>query len=184
MKRLIVLAFAFLIIPLAADAQTRIELRGGSTVGSVSNSLAGLDITPSVSFDFMARQALTPMYGIYGGISWLSFGCENGYCAHHGPRMVKGYHAFIGGELFYNSLWARTGMMYGKVVIGSNTRVTDAGFGVQGAAGVLLEAGSFQITPGLSLKRLAMSSTNTSAHAVTLSADIGFAFVFGGRGQR
>ena len=174
MNRLHILLAFLLLTPLTVDAQVHLEVRSGPTVGSVSNSLAGLDIEPSISLDLLVRYPITSLIGVYGGVGRLAFGCAEGYCVVDTPT-ISGLHAFIGGEVASKGAWVRGGVMYGKVLMGSDSSLFDSGFGFQTAAGLRFTPGSFEVLPGVSLKRAAMND----AHAYALAIDIGFAYRYG-----
>ena len=138
------------ITPLATQAQTHIEARAGVTVGSLSSSLAGLDIEPEISFDVLLRRDLMDRLTVYAAYSRLAYGCANGFCAARRLR-ITGNHAVIGLGSHWSLLWLRTGLMVGVAAIES-TKDPKIGIGLQGACGVRFTIHDFELRPGFSVE--------------------------------
>lgn len=162
-------------IPMAAEAQTRVEVRWGGTVGSYSSSRAGLDIVPKMSVDALVRRSLTRSLAVYGAFSRLEFGCEDQFCDGAEPT-ISGTHGIVGAETGWRALWARGGAMFGTARIGAAD--AEAGFGIQGAAGARFPIYGVEVLPGLSLERMQAGTSTEDDWATAISVDLGIAYRF------
>ena len=166
---IILLAF----VPLAADAQT-LEVRSGATIGSISDSRAGLELIPSYSADVLAQYNLTDLFGVYGGAGFFTFGCEEQFCVGRTPT-ITGVHGILGAQATASMFWLRTGVMYGTTSVSTGSGF-DPGIGFHTAAGVQFTAFGLQLRPGFSLESTQVNPSGESA--IALSFDVGVAYSF------
>ncbi len=164
-----------------AAAQTQAELRGGLTVGSISNSAAALEIAPSMSFDIVVRRQIHPRIAAFGGYFRTAFGCEEGYCKEK-EITITGNHGALGVEWGRGGPWVRLGLLFGSTRAGSEGESPDLGVGVHGAAGLSVGTGRFRFLPGVSYRWLSANTPSNSAHAVALALDLGVGIQVGGDG--
>ena len=172
--RKILLALALALAPMAAQAQTQIEVRTGMTIGSYSNTRAGLEIEPRMSFDILARREIVNDISVYGALSRIEFGCREHFC-HGGLKLVRGNHAILGAQYDWRFLWARAGGMIGTTWM-QGVEDPGIGFGVQAAAGSRYELFGFQLLPGLSLERIQAKYLNEKDWAIAISLDLGVGY--------
>ncbi len=171
-----VLAVALALLPMAAEAQTHLEVRWGGTIGSYSSSRAGLDIVPKISVDALARRELTQWAAAYVAFSRLQFGCEEQLCTGSEPT-ITGTHGVVGAEIRWRALWARSGGMFGTASM-STADESRTGFGMQGAVGVRFDVFGVYLVPGLSLERMQANTITEDDWATAISVDIGIAYPF------
>ena len=177
MKRFLILVL-MLFSPAIVDAQLHIEVRGGSTIGSLSASRAGLELIPKASFDVIARYDLSDTFTTYGGFSRWAFGCEDQFCSGFKPT-VAGTHAMLGGGVGWRELWARAGVMFGVADVNgaSDINAAEAGFGMQAMAGFRFNIyDTVQCLPGVSLERVEVN--NDWATAISLDIGVGYSISF------
>ena len=182
---LLAAAAAALFLSPAGDAQAQtvpdpvarleLEVRGGLTVGSLSDSQGALDIAPKPSFDVLARVQATPSVAIVGGFFRTSFGCEEGFCFDR-DITVLGTHGGVGGEWSAGSFWTRGLLLLGTTRAGTRGPDPSLGGGVHLGAGLSVSAGRFRFLPGASYRWLSASVEDSGAHAVALSLDLGVSF--------
>lgn len=176
MNKALILA-AFALVPIAAEAQTYVEVRGGATIGSYSSSRAGLDLVPEMSLDVLLRRTLGQSFAVYAAVSRLHFGCEEEFCRGSEPTIV-GTHAVAGTEVRWREIWARGGVMYGTASM-NTVDGAEVGFGMQGAAGYRFNLYGIDFLPGLSLERMQARTRTEVDWATAISLDLGLAYPLG-----
>ena len=165
---------AAVVTPSVTQAQTHVEVRTGMTIGSLSSSLAGLEIEPAISFDVLIRRDLTDWLTAYGAYSRLAYGCVNGFCAGS-PRRVTGNHSVVGVGAFWKMLWLRTGVMAGVTSI-HGAPDPMIGFGLQGAWGARFRAWDFELIPGFSVEFMQARYASSNDRAMAASFDVGVGY--------
>lgn len=168
------LALVLAPISVGAEAQTHVEVQGGMTIGSYSNSRAGLEVEPRVSFDVLVRQTLAKWISMYGGYSRMQFGCAEHFCQGR-PQVVTGNHGTAGGEVSWRFLWARAGGMMGVAQI-QDVREPKFGFGMQAAFGGRVELFGMHLTQGVSLERMQARHLDGTDWATAISIDLGVGY--------
>lgn len=175
-----------LLLPTSASGQMQLEMRGGLTVGSQTDSYAALDIAPSVSLDVVLRRQVHSSFAVFGGYFRTAFGCEEGVCKpsqESDPRItVVGNHGVLGAEWGSGGPWLRAGLMLGTVRVTERGNPPEIGLGLHAAGGLTVGSGRFRFLPGLSYRWMQSKTATDDAKSIALSLDLGFAFQVSGGG--
>ena len=163
----------------AVEGGLRVEMLGGMTIGSHTESAAGLDMAPSASFGIGASMGVwRPDFAVFAAFQRAAFGCEEGYCVNAG-HTVAGNHGAVGVEWAPSRAWMRAGLLLGVVKagdVGSNF-----GIGVLGAGGFTAGTGKLRFKPGVSYRWMqAATEAEPDAKAIALGLEIGLDYLLGG----
>lgn len=175
----LVLVFAVLVATAAPAAAQRfaVELRAGGAVGNYSETQAGLDLVPGLSFAATAELRLTDLVSAYAGINRSGFGCDEGFCTGRDVSLAS-QGATAGVRLTRGLFWGRAGLAVQMLRQSSDvqTETSDPGVGWDLAAGVEIPAGrGFLIRPGLTYVRHQVPIDDVDAHAALLALEVGVA---------
>lgn len=178
---LVATALAATVLAAPLRGQTRVEVRGGVTVGSHTATAAALEMKPALSWAALVTHRLRPRLGLFGGYLRTAFGCEEGFCTGR-ELTVVGNHGVVGVQASAGPAWARGGLLFGTTEVGTEGEAPDAGPGFLGAVGVSLGAGRVRLEPGLTLRWMSADTPSRSDHAVGVGADVGVSVRVGGGG--
>ena len=141
-------------------------------VGNHTATAAGLEWAPEPSYEVRVTREVHPGVALSGGYVRTSFGCEEGFCRGSEPT-VAGNHAAVGVQVSRGPLWARVGLLYGAIRVGSEGEAAVAGLGFEAGAGVRIPIGRLSFGPGVSWRRMAADTPSRSDRAVALGIDLG-----------
>lgn len=161
-----------LVLSAPLSGQIDAEIRGGATVGSHTGTAAGLDLSPSFSYEALVLLGVKPRVGVYGGFVHTEFGCEEGFCLDR-DLMVVGKHGAVGVELTRGSPWLRVGLLFGVTEVGTEGEASNLGLGVHAALGFTIDSGRVRFLPGLSYRRLSAGTQAGPNHATAVTVDLG-----------
>ncbi len=191
-KRVLLAAIAaFVLAPGSVAAQPgwlgriEVEVRGGMSVGTHSESAAKLELAPKPSFDLVVRGEIIPTLSVFGGYYQTTFGCEEGFCTGREITIV-GNHGALGAVWVPDvpqmamGPWVRAGFLVGSTRVGTEGDSPDIGVGLDLGAGLQRDFGRLSFFPGVSYRYLTANTPSSSAYAVALSGHLGVAIALGG----
>ena len=165
--------------------QLRMEVRGGMSIGSHSESAAKLDLAPKPSFDVLVRREVIPTLSVFGGYYRTTFGCLEGFCTDRDITVVAN-HGAVGAQWvpYLPQLplgpWLRGGVLVGSTRAGTEGADPNIGFGLDFGVGLQARMGPMLFRPGMSYRYLTANTAASNAYAIALSAHIGLEFALGG----
>ena len=165
--RMILIAGCMLLFPTLASAQrVEIEAHAGVAIGSHSETLAELETIPRPAFSLLAKGRFWKDLSIFAGGSFVSFGCNDGWCRRFDIESIE---AIAGVEGRYRFLWARAGGGYGTTTIQNDTR---NGPVIYGALGARMTVKPISLLPSGSIRWNQLGDE----HALSLNVGLGFAY--------
>jgi hypothetical protein len=162
-------------LPVTSSAQVSVEFKNVFSVGSHSATAAALDFVPGFGFEVLAGLGVGGGIEVFGGLSRIAFGCNEGFCANIEPS-VKGNHLIAGVARQGGLTWIRAAVLHGTAEVDLPGGEADSGLGFRAGAGLSLGSGSISVRPGLSVSRMAAGSAAATAHAAAVGAELGIRY--------
>jgi hypothetical protein len=162
MKLRLVLSAALFaaVAPVAAQAQVSpfsVEVRAGAAIptGDWAKDDGETWVNTGYGFDVTAMYRVVPMFGVYGGFNYTSFGVKELSGADvNDSGFSVGLHVDVT-DMGMMQPWFRVGGMFNQyqTKFGGASFTTDRGFGFEAAGGVAVPVTPMiSITPGVSFR--------------------------------
>lgn len=169
--------------PANASAQRfGVELRAGASVGSYTETGAGLEILPSPSFAVVLEARLTESLAGYAGVTRSTFRCEEGFCSDRDVSLTS-QGLILGGRWWRGLPWVRAGLALQSLRLSTDTQAetSEPGIGWDLAGGVEIPVGRrVRIRPGLTYLRHQAATEQGEGHVAVLALEVGLVVGLGG----